>query len=131
MKNTTKYIIAAITMEVIAAMITQLAVFRKFEMEVALMLAPFLIPIFIIAYFLGQKFRFKRSEKWKTILLSISLIFALLYLFILLVCLFHIINSFQNIIDILAILIFFTTMFGGIQTLLIGLWLGHKIHQTE
>lgn len=131
MKNTTKYIFAAITMEVIAAMITQLVAFRKFEMEVALMLAPFLIPIFIIAYFLGQKIRFKRSKKWKTILLSISLIFALLYLFIFFVCSFHITHSLASIITVLTILIFFTTMFGGIQTLLIGLWLGHKIHKTE
>lgn len=131
MKNTTKYIFAAITMEVIAAIITQLAVFKTFEMEVVLILAPFLIPIFVIAYFLGQKIRFKRSKKWKTILLSIALIFALLYLFILLVCSFYTIDSPEKIINDLLIFTFFTTMFGGTQTLLIGLWLGHKIHKTE
>lgn len=130
MKPATKYIFIAIAVEVVVAFLSQLFIFREFlDMEEIPKFARALIFILIIAYFLGEKVNFKRFTKHIGAFVGVILMFFLLYLCITLWIIDYstAFYRYEGILTLILLICYITTIFGGIQTFLIGLWLGYKL----
>lgn len=129
MKPATKYIFMAIAIEIVTAIITHFFVLGDLDMEKIPEFALALIFILIIAYFLGEKVNFKRFTKYIGAFVGVVLMFFLLYLYIT----FWVIDysmtfyRYEGILTLILLICYITAIFGGIQTFLIGLWLGYKL----
>lgn len=133
MKPATKYIFMAIAIEIVTAIITHFFVLGDLDMEKIPEFALALIFILIIAYFLGEKVNFKRFTKYIGAFVGVVLMFFLLYLYIT----FWVIDysmtfyRYEGILTLILLICYITTIFGGIQTFLIGLWLGYKLDKMK
>lgn len=130
MKTATKYIFTAIVMEILAAIITSLTLLDKFNIEFVISISPPIIPIIIIAYLLGEKVNYTNIAKRIRIFLGVLIIFTLLYLYIILCPLLYTFYSIRDMISTIILMAVYTTLFGGLQTFLIGLWLGYKLSKV-
>lgn len=131
MKPATKCIFTAIGMEILAAIITSLILLDKFNIAFVISISPPIIPIIILAYFLGQKVNYKNIAKRTRVFLGVLLIFTLLYSYIILCPLLHTFYSIDDIISTILLMAIYTTMLGGVQTFIIGLWLGYKLSKIK
>lgn len=118
-------------MEILAAIITSLTLLDKFNIEFVISISPPIIPI-IIAYLLGEKVNYTNIAKRIRIFLGVLIIFTLLYLYlyIILCPLLYTFYSIRDMISTIILMAVYTTLFGGLQTFLIGLWLGYKLSKV-
>lgn len=141
MKSATKYIFTAIGMEIIVAIATAFFIFDRenmlfiFHTELIVHYIFSLLIILLIAYFLGQKIEYKmqtkNSRKWKGILLMFSFLYFFICILIITANPYRTIKEFNIIMETIIIYLAYTTLFGGIQTLLIGIWLGYKLSRIR
>lgn len=117
-------------MEILAAIITSLTLLDKFNIEFVISISPPIIPIIIIAYLLGEKVNYTNIAKRIRIFLGVLIIFTLLYLYIILCPLLYTFYSIRDMISTIILMAVYTTLFGGLQTFLIGLWLGYKLSKV-
>lgn len=145
MKLATKYILKAWIIENILAIITYYIVFFSMSggdfYNKILDTLSFVVPFFVIGtilaipliYLVGEKINFSDMGKAMRFLLGIFLLFILLTIVITTIgSSLHIIYkselwSFSKWLD----LVFIFYLFGGIQTLCVGIWLGYKLSSLK
>lgn len=91
-------------------------------------------PLLIIIYFLGERVNWAKQLKSFRRLLGVILQFLFLTLAVLFACCLILILDGENIHQIsriVLVVLYIFYIFGGIQTLLIGIWLGKKISEIE
>lgn len=151
MKTATKYIFMAIIFEVLLAVITYSIIFEAKSLLYSFTIGwksivLSLIFVLSIAYIIGQKVNYTKMKTPVRKILGILYPFLLLNSFIFLLVLFKDIDVYTILLfndstfrlndyfDIIVnhfygidFLIAATNIFGGLQTFLIGLWLGYKL----
>lgn len=139
MKPATKYIFMAIGVEIIVAMAT-FWILEGYESLLHLYknISEYIITLIlllIISYIIGQRINYTYFAKSYRKLIGILLMFFFLYLYISISPFIfkfqYAISEPQRIFNDIITIIIYTTLFGGIQTLLIGIWLGYKLSRIK
>ncbi|CEN44894.1 Conserved putative Metallocarboxypeptidase D (modular protein) [Capnocytophaga canis] len=138
LKPATKYIFIAIFLEFYFAFLTLFAFgIRSLDNQLILPIFIAIVTTYWVGYQLGEKFPWERYD-------SIRILFGIVFQFLLLLtmllagwlCL-VIVSVFDRTLDTndvltaILLLIIGTFIFGGIQTFVIGLWLGYKLNTIE
>lgn len=130
MKLATKYIFTFVGIEIVVALITFTILFpsdfRYFISNIAEYILLGVMAMLVVGYFLGEKVPYERYGNIR-ILWGIGIQFLLLFVGILVPWI--VFNIREKIFEgeVFIILLFYFLMFGGLQTLLLGLWLGYKL----
>lgn len=140
MKLATKYILIAIALEIFLAMITFCVLggihnfLEDFFAKFCYFLPP-LIPILILIFALGQWINYSKMNVSFRKFLGVFYIFLFLYIYLIVSSFvgnyyFYVANP-EWIWYNLEIMLVYTTIFGGLQTLGVGIWLGYKLSQIK
>lgn len=136
MKSATKYIFIAIEVEFLAALITFSTIYtfifgESIYQALEYLIIPTIVSLIfvsIIGYLIGEKINYAKIRKSIRWFLGVLLLFFLLVIAISIgTIITHDIISFRIWLEI----IFLFFVFGGIQTLLIGIWLGCKLSRIK
>lgn len=129
MKLATKHIFTFVGIEIVVALITFTILFpsdfRYFISNIAEYILLGAMAMLVVGYFLGEKVPYERYGNIR-ILWGIGIQFLLLFVGILVPSIvFGFLEKMEG--EVFIILLLCLLTFGGLQTLLLGLWLGYKL----
>lgn len=139
MKQATKYILNAINIEIILTLITHFIVTLSIGggigdiPTILIILIISVMPCMGLAHLIGQKVNFSKIEERIRFFFGIILMFAFLTIsFSLGGLIFYLIYEFKFILfsEWLNVAVTFY-LFGGVQTLCVGIWLGYKLSNLK